>query len=144
MMRIEPFLLITLHFSHIGFTEDLTFISCLLSILLRRKKCDTKLPFEKGAIYIISRLLLNNKFYFNFQIIIFLLIAPDNPALVKVVGRQLDRHLVTRQNSDEIHAKLAADMRKNHMLILQFHFEHGVRELFQYCPFYLDSIRFRN
>ena len=111
MMRIEPFLLITLHFSHIGFTEDLTFISCLLSILLRRKKRDTKLPFEKGAIYIISRLLLNNKFYFNFQIIIFLLIAPDNPALVKVVGRQLDRHLVTRQNFDVVHTEFSADVR---------------------------------
>jgi len=26
MILIDPFLLITLHFSHIGFTEDLTFI----------------------------------------------------------------------------------------------------------------------
>ena len=31
MIRILPFLLITLHFSQIGFTEDLTFMSILLS-----------------------------------------------------------------------------------------------------------------
>ena len=30
-----PFLLITLHFSHIGFTDDLTFMSILLSRGLR-------------------------------------------------------------------------------------------------------------
>ena len=31
IMRIDPLRLITLHFSHIGLTEDLTFIGCLLS-----------------------------------------------------------------------------------------------------------------
>ena len=35
MIRILPFLLITLHFSHIGFTEDLTFMSILLSLFCR-------------------------------------------------------------------------------------------------------------
>ena len=35
MILMEPFLLMTLHFSHIGFTEDLTFILNLLSERMR-------------------------------------------------------------------------------------------------------------
>jgi len=31
-MRMEPFLLITLHFSQIGFTDDLTFITTSISL----------------------------------------------------------------------------------------------------------------
>jgi len=44
MIMIFPFLLITLHFSHIGLTEDLTFIVFLLSKKLEKSSHNSISP----------------------------------------------------------------------------------------------------
>ena len=69
-----------------------------------------------------------------------LFIAPDNSALVKIIWRQFDGHLVSGKDTNKVHAKLAADMSKYNMLILKFHFEHCVRKLFKNFSFYFNDI----
>src|SRR5262245_12791612 len=44
----------------------------------------------------------------------------------QVVRRQLDADAVTRQDADEVHAQLAADVGEHPMAILEFDREHGV------------------
>ena len=92
MIMILPFLLMTLHFSQIGFTDDLTFIS--------------NPPFKKDHFRLYHR-------SFGFASFIFpifprfLLVSPDDPSFGQIVGRQLQGNPVAGQNTDEILAKLA-------------------------------------
>ena len=72
--RITPFLLITLHFSHIGLTEDLTFIcnSFLVHSILQKGIIS---PSKATALY-------NNT---EIHIIQYLFISPDNSAFSKII-----------------------------------------------------------
>src|SRR5258708_12952231 len=57
-----------------------------------------------------------------------LLVAVDDPSAGQVVGRKLDRDLVSRENADEILAHLAGNMRQPLGLVFQFNAEHPVRQ----------------
>jgi hypothetical protein len=57
-------------------------------------------------------------------------IAIHDTAAVQVVGRKLDRDLVTRQDANEVLAHLSRDMRQHLVLVLQFNFEHGIGQRF--------------
>ena len=46
----------------------------------------------------------------------------------EVVGRQLDADPVARQDPDEVHPELAADVREDAVPVLQLDREHGVRQ----------------
>src|SRR5688572_6284246 len=51
-----------------------------------------------------------------------------DPAAGQVVGRQLHADAVSRQDADEVHPKLAADVGEHAMAVLELDREHRVRE----------------
>src|SRR6186713_1178890 len=57
-----------------------------------------------------------------------LLESVRDPAAGQVVRRQLDADAVTRQDPDEVHPQLAADVGEHPVAILQLHREHRVGE----------------
>ena len=171
MIMMFPFLLITLHLSQMGFTDDLTFMvkppfislnrlllsgqirhrpapdpgfrrpaAPLLSVpgvftayghILERKKGTEKKPSRK------VRLVLYHPVV---KIASTLFISPGNSAFGQIVRRQLDPHLVSRKNTDKIHAESSADVREHHMFVDQFHLEHRVGKFLKYGAFYFNDI----
>ncbi len=83
MTITRPLRLITLHFSQIGFTEGLTFISSLLFPFL----------YARAAVHHISVSVLFETISYT--------------ATSQVVRCKLNRDLVARQDANEIHADLA-------------------------------------
>src|SRR5690349_2733507 len=74
-----------------------------------------------------------------------LLLEPvRDPAAGEVVRRQLDLHAVARQDADEIHAHLAADVRQDTVTALQLHAEHRVRQRLHHGALDLDRVFFRH
>ena len=71
-----------------------------------------------------------------------LLVSPDDSALGQVICGHLQCDLVAGKNADEVLTKLAADMGKDNRSVLEFHLEHGVRELFGYDSFKFDNVCF--
>src|SRR3990170_6451593 len=69
-----------------------------------------------------------------------LLVAIYDPAARQIVGRQLHRHPVSRQDADEILAHLSGDMRQHPVLVLQFHPKHGVGQRFNDRGHHFDGI----
>jgi hypothetical protein len=63
-----------------------------------------------------------------------------DPAAREVVWRQLDPDTVTRQDPDEVHPKLAADVGKDAVAILQLDREHRVRKRLDDRSFHFDRI----
>src|SRR5262245_51273570 len=63
-----------------------------------------------------------------------------DPAAGEVVGRQLDPDAVTRQDPDEVHPELAADVGKDAVAVLKLDGEHRVGERLDNRPFHFDRI----
>ena len=126
---ILPFLLMILHFSQIGFTDDLTFTVILLSFVVRlpsvpgthqaknmlktalRLQYLYKIVRKMGAIQASQQSSLehyNTKTLTN-QEFFALFISPDDSSLGQIVGGHFKRHLIARENPDVVHAELATD-----------------------------------
>ena len=69
--------------------------------------------------------------------------APCDAALVQVVYRNLDGHLITGQNSDIVHTKLTGNMRLDDMSVGQLHFEVCVGHCFYHNTFKFNNIVLR-
>lgn len=78
-----PCLLIILHFSHIFFTEGLTFINIIPFLLSKMFNC--ALSLIKARLFC----------------------SPSDPAAGQVVGRHLYGHLIAGEDADEVHSQLA-------------------------------------
>ena len=72
----------------------------------------------------------------------FLFISPDDSPLERSYGEKFDRYFISRENTDEVHTELTADMGKYHMFVFQFYFKHRVRQFLQNSAFYFDHICF--
>ena len=48
-----------------------------------------------------------------------LFISPDNSSLGQIIGRHLDRHLVSRKDPDKVHAELARDVGE-HLVTIEY------------------------
>src|SRR5712671_1358732 len=69
-----------------------------------------------------------------------LLQAVRDPAAGQVVWRQFYPDAVTRQDTDEVHPELAADVGKDAVAVLQLDGEHRVRERFDDRSFNFDRV----
>ncbi len=63
-----------------------------------------------------------------------------NSTFGKVVGGQLDRHFVTREDTDIMLAHASRDMTQKFVLIFKLHTKHGVGKVFQNRPLHFDDI----
>src|SRR5262245_13102591 len=68
------------------------------------------------------------------------LVAVDDPPARQVVRRQLDRHLVARQDLDEMHPHLARDVGQHLVSVLQLDPEHRVWQRFHHGALDLDTL----
>src|SRR3972149_9238888 len=99
-----------LHFSQIFFTELRTFMACS-----NTKK--SSLSSRLASIH-----------------------TPETPSLIavgdasagKVIGRHLQFHFISGENTDEVHSHLSRDVREYHVTVLQLDPEHGVRQWLDY------------
>ena len=71
-----------------------------------------------------------------------LLFTEDDPSFGQVVGGHFQSHVVSGQNTDEIHPHLAGNVGVHHMTGLNFHSEHGVGQQFFDHTFHSDYIIF--
>src|SRR6185436_20870417 len=72
-----------------------------------------------------------------------LLLEPvGDPAPRQIVGRQLDLHPVARQDPDEVHPHLAADVGQHPVAALELHAKHRVRQRFHHRSLYFDRVFF--
>lgn len=85
MTLIRPFLLMILHLSQMGFTDDLTFTGDPPSVLKSNLQLCTK---HKSSSTIVSKYFPFCKHY--------LFISPNDPSFRQVIGRKLNGHFVTR------------------------------------------------
>jgi len=69
-----------------------------------------------------------------------LLGSEHNPCPTQIVGRHLNRYLVSWQDSDVVHPHLAGDVSEHHMTIFQFDPESGIGEVFNNLSLHLDDI----
>jgi hypothetical protein len=111
--RTMPLRLMTLHLLQIFRTEDRTFIADTLPIFKVFYPC-ADAPTRKRR-----RSLLET-------------IGDSSPR--QIIGRQLYRDLVSRQNLDEVHPHLAGYVRQDLMAIFHLDPEHGVGEGLQDRP----------
>src|SRR6516165_3080566 len=65
-----------------------------------------------------------------------------DPAPGQVVRRQLDLHAVARQDPDEVHPHLAADVREHLVAVLELHPEHRVGQRLDHRSLDLDRVFF--
>src|SRR5437016_319468 len=72
-----------------------------------------------------------------------LLVAIDDPAAAQIVWRELDRHLVARQNLDEVHPHLARDVGQHLVSVLELDAEHRVGQRLDDRSLDLDAFFFR-
>src|SRR6266545_8254294 len=72
------------------------------------------------------------------------LVPVDDPAAGQVVRRQLDRHLVPRQDLDEVHPHLARDVGQHLVAVLELHAEHRVGERLDHRALDLDALFLRH
>ena len=76
-------------------------------------------------------------------VVISLLLAPPGDATSgEVVRRHLHRHLVTGEDTDEVHAELSGDMGQDNVPIPDVHMEGRVGQGLGDDPFQLDHIAF--
>jgi hypothetical protein len=101
-----PCRFITLHFSHIGLTDGLTFIAFS--------------SFKLSA-----------------------LASPCYASAFQVVGRNLDRYLISGKDPDVVHTQFARYVRQHFMAVLKLDFEYGVWKRFRYSAFHLYHVAFR-
>src|SRR6266849_1597841 len=70
-----------------------------------------------------------------------LLLEPvGDPAPGEVVRRQLDLHAIARQDPDEVHPHLPADVREHLVAVLELDPEHRVRQRLDHRPLDLDRV----
>ncbi len=71
-----------------------------------------------------------------------LLEAIGDAPTTEVKGREFEEDAVGREDPDEIHPDLAADVREHFMAVGQFDSEHGVWARLCYSPFDFDGVLF--
>ena len=74
----------------------------------------------------------------------FLLRPEDDPRTTQVIRREFHEHFITRQHTDAILAHLPGGVREDHVVIVQLHAEHGIREEFNDLAAELDHVFFRH
>jgi len=72
-----------------------------------------------------------------------LLQTVGDPTPSEVVWGKLDSDPVSRQDTDEVHPKLAADVREDAVSVLKLHCEHRVRQRLNHGPFDFDRVLLR-
>ena len=87
---------------------------------------------------------LNGRSYFHFCLLekLLLFASPRDAAASQVVGRHLDRNLITGQNADKIHPELTGNVSENDMSVSDIYLEHRVGERLHNCTFEFDYIVF--
>lgn len=106
MTMTTPFLLITLHLSHIFLTDALTFI-------------------------FVTSLTSGSAFYRSPPgLSTLLFISIDYSTLCGIIRCDLHLHLVAGEDPDVEHPHLSRDMADDMDLVLQLHPEHGIGQLF--------------
>ena len=123
-----PFLLMTLHLSHIGFTDGLTFI-----FLFLRKNSFARIPRCGMSVYCDR----TGHSPLPWQSV---LAAPGDPALREIVRAHFQCDLIARKDADEIHAQLAGDVSQDHMPARDLYLERRVRQSFLYDSFYFNYV----
>ena len=73
----------------------------------------------------------------------FLFISPDNTSLGQIIRGELDGHFITRQDTDEVHAKFPRDVGQNDVAIANIHMEGGIGKGFGDDSLQLNHIIFR-
>src|SRR5262245_16534794 len=71
-----------------------------------------------------------------------LLESIGDAAARQIIGRQLDLHLVAREDADEVHAHLARHVRQYSMPIVQRHAKHRIGQWLHDSPLDLDRVFF--
>jgi hypothetical protein len=127
----------TLHLSHILLTEGRTFIvlpfGADLHIYLHAQPQAPFFPFKSPVTRRRECPLLEGQRSA-------LLVAVSDPASGEIVRRKLNDHLVTRKDSDVVHAHLTRDMRQHLVPILKLHTKHRVGKGLYYRSFELNGI----
>jgi hypothetical protein len=121
--RTTPLRWMTLHLSQIFFTDALTFIS--FSYSAKRSFAPLRMtPQGSDALQTAS------------------FITVHNSSAIQVVRRKLNRHFVSRKDADEILAHFSGNVGQDLVLVFELHFEHGIRERFNYRCHYLNRVFF--
>ena len=68
----------------------------------------------------------------------------NNPSAGQIVGRQLNRYFVSRENLDEVHPHLTGNVRKNAMPVFQLNAEHGIGQRLNDATLNLYGFLFRH
>ena len=119
MIITRPLRLITLHFSHIGFTDGRTFMGIPP---LRDIDCSSGMPgFARKASA---------------------LAAPGDSTAGQIIGRELYGHFVAGIDANKIHAHFSADVRHDTVAIGQFDLKHSVRQRIDHLAIHFDYIIF--
>ena len=119
----------TLHFSHIGLTDGLTFIKLP--------------PFLDGLAAAVRRLRHIHGQPLPFGIRRPLLGSPGDPALGEVVRRHLNCYLIARNDSDVVHSELTGNMSKDLVSVSQLHLKIRIGQSLYNCTFDFDNIFLR-
>ena len=67
-----------------------------------------------------------------------------DPRPRQVVRRELDRHLVARQDPDVVHPHLSRDVPEHDMAVLELDAKRGVGEILENLALHLNDIVFRH
>ena len=78
---------------------------------------------------------------FNLQLSV-LLASPGDPATCQIIRRHLNSYLVTGQDLDKVHTKLAGNVCQNGVSIADVHIEHCIRQCIDYDALNLDYVVF--
>ena len=72
----------------------------------------------------------------------FLLTSPGDPAMGQIIRRHLNSYLVTGQDLDKIHTKLAGNVGQDGVAIADVHIEHGVGQCIRHDALNLNYVVF--
>ena len=120
MTRNTPRLLTILHFSQIFLTEERTFT---FSHSLNPPRTQPIPPAGRPPS---------------------LFCPVNNSSPCQIIGRQLNRHPVARQDLDKMHPHLTGDMGQDTVTVFQFHTKHGIRQGLNHLAFNLYCFLFRH
>ena len=77
-----------------------------------------------------------------FAVSVLLFCSPGYSAFIEVVYRHLNSNLITRQNSDIVHAELSRYVSRYDMLVGKLHLEGGVGKCLNNCTLKFDYVIF--